>query len=51
MPKAQPVDDDRQSPLRENFETDVAPDLIDAEKPPKSRGVETSICSLPDKDE
>lgn len=43
----QPVPDERQNDLRENFETDVAPDLIEAERSPTDLKRREPICNLP----
>ena len=47
---AQPIPDEPRSNLRENFETDVAPDLIEAERPSTDRKRDEPVCSLPPED-
>lgn len=44
---SQPEPDERVHRLRENFETDVAPDLIEAERAPIDQKRDEPVCSLP----
>lgn len=44
---AQPIPAEPRSNLRENFETDVAPDRIEAERPAIDRKSDEPVCSFP----